>query len=506
MANLAAPSLLQAFFDHVSDELLGILDEPSKAALRLCCKNAKAFVDGTVTTAQGEADALEAILRCDWRLSELYIDGNTHLNDALARNDLNPLLNAVCSKFPTLQVLEIISPPSLYNLPVKIGHLSKLRALKIENANFRALPASFGQFSSLEKLEIHEQDQVTSSPLKMQGLAPLKQLTQLKYLKLHVSAVSAHAFPDWLRSWNFPVLEDLTLGDHLQSLPSSISNFSNLTALNIEESLIYEVPESIGSLQRLKRLHLWGFSLSLSTSISKLTALEALDVVTGMQSFALVEHCHKLTELKLGHSAEEVLIPYPEFLWTFTWLKKLNLAGCAESSLPDGLGNLQELESLHLFGHLNVQELPETIGNLTSLISLNISDCSIFSKLPESIGNLKLLKVLEIRDCDEVTILPDSIGQLQSLESIVLADVVNLDSLPSSIGNLRALKQLVVHSCEEVFLPASFADLVLDMPAEECSLEEVSFVGSTKLVIPVSSRLILALNRLQERGILRCTQ
>ena len=69
MANLAGPKLLQAFFNYAPDEALDSMDNLSKARLRLSCKNAKAFVDGTVTWARGGADALKTILRCDWHLS-----------------------------------------------------------------------------------------------------------------------------------------------------------------------------------------------------------------------------------------------------------------------------------------------------------------------------------------------------------------------------------------------------------------------------------------------------
>jgi Leucine-rich repeat (LRR) protein len=502
MENLAGPRLLQAFFDHATDEVFGNMDNLSKSAIRLSCKNAKSFVDGTVTTAAGGAGTLDAILRCDWQLSELCIKKDDK-RDPVSPNDFNSLLRALFSKFPTLQVLEINSPTA-YDLPANIGQLSKLKNLKITRANFIAFPASFGQLSSLERLEFYElyRPKISSTQLTIEGLAPLKQLTRLKYLKINGGIVSKPFFPDWLDSCRFPVLEDIILaGGLLQSFPSSISNFSNLTALTIERNLIQQIPDSIGSLKLLKKFSLLYTKepLSLPTSFSQLTALEELIVTTDMQSFGRIEHFHKLTELTFCQQMQEgVIMPYPEFLWTFTSLQNLYLSRSAVSSLPDALGALNKLELLRLWSHQNLEELPESLGNLTCLTQLKITNCPMLIKLPESIGSLKVLRKLEIYSCPKVTTVPESIGHLESLEKL---NLTHIKRLPSSIGNLHALKVLMVDSAVEVFLPESFADLILDKPIEECSLELVFFARGADLVLD-SPRVDLALGVLRKRRVL----
>jgi Leucine-rich repeat (LRR) protein len=500
MENLAGPRLLQAFFEYATDEVLDTLDDQTKDAMRLSCPPAKAFVDGTVTTAAGFPNTLDAILRCDWQLSELCIKEDPR-NMTFPPNASS--LSALCSKFPMLQVLNINIPATVYDLPANIGQLSKLKDLKINRRYFTALPASFGQLSSLERLELDEfyEPDDSSSQLTIEGLAPLRQLTQLKYLSIDRCLVSKPFFPDWLGSCHFPVLEDLILAGNLQSLPSSIGNFKSLKSLYIEQIRTPEVPESIGSLKLLKTLCIWESDVSLPTSFSKLTTLEDLDVITDMQSFALVEHFHKLTKLHFWQTVEEgVILPYPEFLWTFTSLQKLELSESAVPSLPDALGNLTKLEFLRLDSHQNLEELPESLGDLSCLISFKIEDCYRLIKLPESIGNLKDLKDLEILRCRKVRTLPESIGHLKSLENLYLKDFENFERFPSSIGNLHALKELVGQNCGKVFLPESFADLVLDKPIEECFLKRVSFTGNTKVVN--GPRVDLALRVLRERGVL----
>jgi Leucine-rich repeat (LRR) protein len=508
MENLAGPRLLQAFFEYATNEALSNLDNLSKAALRLSCKNAKAFVDGTVTTAAGQAPTLETLLRCDWQLSELCIKVDYQLYPAaasLSENTFTSSLYALCSKFPTLQVLNISIPVTGYDVPANIGQLSKLSVLKLRHAYFRGLPASFGQLSLLERFEFNSYGpNHRSSQVTIAGLAPLKQLTQLKYLRLGGSLVEQPFFPAWLGTCHFPVLEDLWLDGELLSLPSSISNFSNLTALNIERSRIPEVPESIGCLNLLKKLHLPRLDsqpqISLPTSFSKLTSLEELDVTTDVESFALVEHANKLTHLGFFNQLnDEVIMPYPDFLWTFTSLQTLLLWGSNVPSLPDALGNLKNLECL-LLGSLYVEELPESLVDLTCLTSLWIQHCGQL-KIPESIGNLKKLRELGIDYCDRLRTLPESLGDLQRLEKLEIRYLQIFERLPSSIGNLHALKVLIVANSGKVNLPDSFADLVLDKPIEECSLARVDFTENKNILS--GPRATLALSVLQERGVLR---
>ncbi len=395
--------------------------------------------------------------------------------------------------------------PILFDLPANIGQLSNLSVLKLLYAHLGALPPSFGQLSSLERLEFFHGygPHVGSSQVTIEGLAPLKQLTQLKHLRLGGSLVRESFFPAWLGTCHFPVLEDLRLDGELQSLPPSISNFRSLTALTIERSRISEVPESIGSLNLLKRFYL-GYATDaardLPTSFSRLTSLEELDVTTDMQSFALIKHANKLTELRFSQRNYESRLPYPEFLWTFTSLKMLSLSRSSVPSLPDALGNLKNLEFLFLQSHQNLEELPETIGNLTSLTSIQINYCPKLLKLPESIGKLKDLRELRICQCQQLTTLPESIGDLHRLQMLNLDQVWSINSLPLSIGNLHALKVLIVDRARKVFLPKTFADLVLDKPAEECSLEYVSF-GYTNLVN--GTRVGHALRVLLGRGVLQ---
>tara|TARA_R110000851_G_scaffold9769_2_gene36076 strand:+ start:374 stop:784 length:411 start_codon:yes stop_codon:yes gene_type:complete len=72
--------------------------------------------------------------------------------------------------------------------------------------------------------------------------------------------------------------------------------------------------------------------------------------------------------------------------------KELNLYGKGITDLPEGIGNLKNLERLNLRKN-ELTSLPESIGNLTNLKELNLMYNKL-TDLPESIGNLKNLERL----------------------------------------------------------------------------------------------------------------
>ena len=93
-------------------------------------------------------------------------------------------------------------------------------------------------------------------------------------------------------------------------------------------------------------------------------------------------------------------------------------------------GNLKKLSIIDK----RIEFLPQSIGNLSELVSLHLSRNSLKS-LPGSIGKLENLKFLSV--CyNDLTSLPEEIGQLHSLENIwVMFD--KLKDFPESLGNLE---------------------------------------------------------------------
>ncbi len=161
-------------------------------------------------------------------------------------------------------------------------------------------------------------------------------------------------------------------------IPDTISNLVNLESF--EASLIIptnatndtppQVSENLFGLEKLKILRLAGLSM-ISPSIVRLI---------------------NLTELYISNASRGITV------------------------LPDSIGALTKLKTLHLINNAGMTSLPNTIINCVQLKELVIYHCPI-TALPENIGDSRNLQILYVRD-------------------------TNLSDLPNSFVNLRKLKRL----------------------------------------------------------------
>jgi Leucine-rich repeat (LRR) protein len=304
----------------------------------------------------------------------LHIDQNGGQN-APSPKAFKGLLSAVVSKFPSLTNLYLYNCTTLATLPDNISHLSHLRRFYVKSTVFKAFPPSFRQLTALEVLLIQN-----CHALTIEGLAPLKHLAQLKYLKIFGKPTDDPAFPNWLCD-NVPTsLEELRL-DKLKSLPPAIGKFKHLTSLFLNEMVFNEVPESIGFLTALRQLWLHGRRVTLPASFSSLTALEKLRLMAKMDGIGPLQHLTGLQCLSAISSLRETL-PYPNLLWNITSLTSLQLSHAGLNQLPTEISNFKNLKALDLQMNL-VQEM-ECIGGLCTLTGLRVANCHLLQTLPES--------------------------------------------------------------------------------------------------------------------------
>ena len=101
-------------------------------------------------------------------------------------------------------------------------------------------------------------------------------------------------------------------------------------------------------------------------------------------------------------------------------------------TIPDSIGNLSELQVLHLYGKKNniYGSLPDSIGLLTKLLIIDISAQNFEGPIPESIGKCTLLNEIDL-DNNHFTSIPDSISNLGPLYKLEINDNQMLNvSLP----------------------------------------------------------------------------
>ncbi len=131
-------------------------------------------------------------------------------------------------------------------------------------------------------------------------------------------------------------------------------------------------------------------------------------------------------------------------------------------SLPEEIGKLTELVSLHLDGNQLVK-LPLSIGGLIKLDNLIIEHNKL-SSLPATIGELTELQTLELGYNPLVT-LPDEIGALRKLRYFNLY-ATDIQNLPNTIGNWSNLQIIIIANTDLTTLPNEFCNLAALKQAE----------------------------------------
>ena len=134
------------------------------------------------------------------------------------------------------------------------------------------------------------------------------------------------------------------------------------------------------------------------------------------------------------------LTNFPEQIFKFKSIQKLNLADNKLETIPESISELRNLRKLDLsINKLN--SIPESIGKLEFLKKLGLEHNQLES-LPESIGNLKNLKNLNLRE-NKLENLPNNIGKLISLKKLNLKEN-QLNHIPESIGELNGIESLIL--------------------------------------------------------------
>jgi hypothetical protein len=155
-------------------------------------------------------------------------------------------------------------------------------------------------------------------------------------------------------------------------------------------------------------------------------------------------------------------------------LKELNLYNYQLESLPDSIGNLNNLQYLILSNN-KLEYLPDSIGNLINLQILSLNNNKL-EYLPDSIGNLSNLQILSLNN-NKLESVPDSIGNLINLKQLCLFDN-KLESLPTSILKIKRALAIGYSSYQinnlnmeaEILIFSRLKDKLINLPS---SLREI---------------------------------
>ncbi|KAJ6855347.1 disease resistance-like protein DSC1 isoform X1 [Populus alba x Populus x berolinensis] len=276
--------------------------------------------------------------------------------------------------------------------------------------------------------------------------------------------------PDTTRKLTYLNLNETAIED----LPQSIGEQIGLVALNLKNCKhLVNLPENIYLIKSLLMADFSGCS-----SISRLpdfsrdirylylngTAIEELpSSICGLRKLIYLDlgGCNRLKNL-------------PSAVSKLGCLKKLDLSGCSSiTEFPKVSNNIEEL---YLNGTA-IREIPSSIEWLFELAELHLRKCKQFEILPSSICKLNLSGCLQFRDFPEV------LEPMVCLRYLYLEET-RITKLPSPIGNLKGLACLEVGNCKYLKDIECFVDLQLPkrcvdldclrkLNLDGCSLSEV---------------------------------
>nr|XP_054762643.1 leucine-rich repeat-containing protein 1-like [Lytechinus pictus]XP_054762645.1 leucine-rich repeat-containing protein 1-like [Lytechinus pictus] len=388
------------------------------------------------------------------------ISNITELN--LNYNSLSTLPVDLSSALPRIQILSL-SGNDLKELPSSIGSLEELRILSANENEIAVLSTALFQLHRLEELHLLGN--------RLKHLSP--EICHLKNLKnLTVEDNQLSDFPSTLGDLeNLHTLE--ASENHLESLPVNFGNLRNLAILNIGRNKLLELPDSFGDLPSLQYVdvsnnYLQELTPRLASASRCLVKFTAADNLFKKFPPWIAELTH-IQEIYLGNNYIEHELPENFGTVSGNTLRHMDVGANFLDQLPEGIGQLRNVETLHFGSHImeierrafqngnRIEQLPESFGQMMNLRHLRLDENHLHS-LPNSFGDLSSLEYLDLGQ-NVLKRLPASFGCLLSLKTCLLSKN-NIECLPENFGNLRLLERLRINANQLKELPASFEQLV----------------------------------------------
>jgi Leucine-rich repeat (LRR) protein len=282
----------------------------------------------------------------------------------------------------------------------------------------------------------------------------------------------------------------------IDTIPKSIGNLINLTALNLyNNSLSGTIPSTMANLQNLVLLDLRYNELAgeVSSSIGDLTNLNNL-YLTGNDFTSVSSNIGNLSNLNNAYFDGNKLTSLPTSIGNLSSLTVLQLNNNQLTNLPTEIGNLALLVNLNINGNI-LTSLPSSLSGLNNLQILSIGSNS-FSGIPSVVFDISSLNYLEIGSLSLSTF-PTSLNQLTNLKTI-LADNNQLTGVPGVVFTMTGLTNLELNNNSI----ASFPDSVLMLSnIQTLRLDNNQITGEIPTTISNLSKLqTLYLNNNQFTG------
>ncbi|XP_068316494.1 probable LRR receptor-like serine/threonine-protein kinase At3g47570 [Pyrus communis] len=314
------------------------------------------------------------------------------------------------------------------SIPKELGTLSKLKKFNINvNHHTGSIPYTFSNISSLEAF--------SAGFNNLGGIIPdiFGRLTNFSFLVLEGNDLSGTIPPSVFNhssldtfavglNYNLQGTVPSNLGNSCPSLrtyaiddnkfsgtiPVSISNASNLFELALHRNQLRGEVPSLKNLHNLGRFTLGDNHLGSGGTGDDLSFLCDLTNATGLQYLEFQSNNFGGTLPRcLANLSSSLLSFYVDYNIIF-------------GSIPKGMENLHNLESIWLSGNQFSGLIPPEIGRLSKLYQVYMETNSLTGNVPSSFGNLSRLTDLHLEDNNLQGTIPSTLAECPYLMNLTL--------------------------------------------------------------------------------------
>ncbi|XP_052876741.1 probable LRR receptor-like serine/threonine-protein kinase At3g47570 [Gossypium arboreum] len=393
----------------------------------------------------------------------------------MTNNQLTGEIPSSLGLLSNLKVLGFFHNRLIGSIPPSLGNLSSLEKLGLQNNELSGIiPEAFGQLRNLSLFSI--------SGNAISGIVPVAMfnLSNIRGFDIGINKIQGTLRSDL--EINMPHLEYFSVGENQISGQIPISIF-NATYLNVLELNGNRFNGNVPSLEKLDKLydlelgqnylgHGREGDLHFLCSLVNNTSLEFLYI--GENNFGgefpeCISNFSK-TLLQLGIYNNKISGRIPEGIGNLINLELLVVfKNQLSGPIPFNIGRLQKLKIFLAYMNFLSRTIPHSIGNLTELIQLGLNFNYLQGSIPSGLGNCKNLLLMDLSSNNLSGAIPPEVLGLPSLSivlnlssndltgelSVEVEKLKNLGTLDVSENRLSGLLPENLGSCvslEKLFL------------------------------------------------------